>query len=352
MPEGSAALAAQSQIALGSVHSDQGRLKEAEKEVREGIAILERLKGSRDPGFLKGKVVLAEILITRGANKAAIEFLEPVVRLQQVAGSSDVDRAQGLFQLATAYAFTGDTERAILLERALYGPVHPSIADGEQWICQIQSDRNAFAEAERHCRLALSIGQAWYGPNGAFTVSAMRALGSVLTRENKLKEGRPLLESAFSLAKAPGELREGVGSTAASLGLNEYYSGEYAAAERHYNLALAIFRKIYGGDHSPNVASLLFRLAEVTGKQNDYSRAEGLARQALAIYVEVQGPEGIRTAMAHAQLGDVLRNEKRYAEARQESQLGYAALLQQPEPRGEFFEMAKKKLVEENSSAR
>lgn len=356
MPAGSAALAAQSQIALGSVYSDQGRLAEAEKDVREGIAVLEHLKGSRDPDVLKGKIALGEILITRGANSAAIQFLEPVVRMQRISGSSDVDRAQGLFQLATAYSFTGDTERALqyinsslVLERSLYGAVHPSIADGEQWLCQIQSDRNAFAEAERHCRAAVSIGLAWYGPDNATTAYAMRALGTVLTKENKLLEARPLLEHALSTAEAVhGEWHEGVGTALSSLAVNEYYSGEYAAAEQHYNQALAVFRKIYGGDHNPNVATVLFRLAEAAGREAVYDRAEGLGRQALAIFVEVQGPEGTKTAMAHTQLGHCLRYEKKYLEARQESQLGYAVLVKQPGPQGEFFEMAKNDLAEED----
>jgi tetratricopeptide (TPR) repeat protein len=353
---GTAALAAQSEIALGWVHSDQGRLEEAEKEVREGIATLEHLKGIHDPDVLKGKVALGEILITRGADKAAIQFLEPVVRTQQAVGSSDVDRAQGLFQLGTAYFFAGDYNRAIqstnsslVLERALYGPVHPSIASGEQWLCQILRDENSLADAERHCRAALSIGEAWYGSDSPVTASSMRALGTVLAKENKCEEARPLLERALSIAQATyGELSDGVAVAIASLAMNDYCSSNWEIADQHYSRSLEIFRKVYGGDHHPNVALVLFRLAEVAGKERDYSRAEGLSRQALAVFVEVQGPEGVKTAMAHTQLGHILWYEKKYAEARQESQLGFRLLVNQPSPASELLEMTKKDLAEED----
>jgi hypothetical protein len=96
------------------------------------------------------------------------------------------------------------------------------------------------------------------------------------------------------------------------------------------------------------VALVLFRLAEVAGKERDYSRAEGLSRQALAVFVEVQGPEGVKTAMAHTQLGHILWYEKKYAEARQESQLGFRLLVNQPSPASELLEMTKKDLAEED----
>jgi hypothetical protein len=93
---------------------------------------------------------------------------------------------------------------------------------------------------------------------------------------------------------------------------------------------------------------VLFQLAEIAGKRSDYPRAEDLVRQALPIFVEAQGAEGPKPAMAHVQLGHVLLFEKKYSEAKQESQWGYSLLIKQPHPENEFFEMAKKDLVEEN----
>jgi tetratricopeptide (TPR) repeat protein len=242
---------------------------------------------------------------------------------------------------------------SLLLDHALYGAVHPSIADGEQWLCQIQSERNALADAERHCRAAVSIGRVWYGPDNATTAYAMRALGTVLTKENKLEEARPLLEHALSVAEATnGEVHEGVATAAASLGVNEYYSGNYGAAAQHYKRSLAIFRRIYGSDHSNNVATLLCRLAEIAGKEKDNPGAEALVRQALAIFLEVQGPTGNKTAMAHVELGHFLLCEQRYSEAKQESAAGYGTLVKPNDDSGEFLEMAKKDLAEEATRIR
>ncbi len=74
MPGGSS-LAAQSQIALGLVRCYRGHFEDAERNARAGLTALENLKGGRDPDVLHGKVTLAEILGSRGANNAVIRLL-------------------------------------------------------------------------------------------------------------------------------------------------------------------------------------------------------------------------------------------------------------------------------------
>ncbi len=178
----------------------------------------------------------------------------------------------------------------------------------------------------------------------------MRALGVVLTMESKLQEARPLLERALSLSKesAHGELHEGIAIALGSLAMNDYYSGYYPAAEERYTRSLAILRTIYGNDHQFNIAVVLFQLAETAGKRNDYPRAEGLVREALPIFIEAQGSDGPKPAMAHIQLGHVLFCERKYSAAKQESQWGYNLLMKQPHPESQFFEMSKKDLIEED----
>ena len=348
-----AALAAQSEIALGLVHSDQARFDEGEKEVRTGLEVLEHLEGPRDPGILEAKVSLGHVLLSRGSYNAAVRILEPVVQMQQLGDSSDVDRASAFYELAVAYQIGGDTARArqsiqssLLLHLSLYGTVHPSVADDEQWLCELELRRFAFADAERHCRTALSVDQAWYGAHNGDTAVAMRTLGSVLTAENKLAEAKPLLDHALS-ELAQGNFHEGVATASRDLGTWAYQSGDYSAAEQYYGRSLAIFQEIYG-DRDVHVAWMALRLGCVAIKKKNYPRAEALIRHALAIDLETQGPQRTSTGLAHITLGHLLLCEKRFAAARQESQLGYDIAFKESLPEGEFFNMAKKDLAEED----
>ena len=237
-------------------------------------------------------------------------------------------------------------EACLAMRHFLYGAVHPSIADTEQILCQIKRDENKLAEAERHCRVALSVGLSWYGPDDHEIGSAMRALGVVLTREKKLQEARPILERALVLQKE-GQDPEGVFVATSSLAENELASGEVAAAETHFNWSLAAARKLYGGDNSLNVGTSLFYLSEVAFEQHNYGLAEDRARQALSILLNVQGRDGSRTALAHVQLGHCLLPQKNYPEAKRESQLGYNMLMKQPGLPSKFLQMAAKDMVEE-----
>ncbi len=66
--------AAQSLVALGYVHSDQGRLNEAENDVKRGLETLISLKGDDDPDVLNAKVVLAQIWETRDPQAMLYSF--------------------------------------------------------------------------------------------------------------------------------------------------------------------------------------------------------------------------------------------------------------------------------------
>jgi tetratricopeptide (TPR) repeat protein len=240
-------------------------------------------------------------------------------------------------------------KNCLALRQSSYGQVHPSVADTEQWLCQITRDENYLIEAEHHCRAALSVGRAWYGLDNLSTGPAMRALGVVLTSERKLQEAKPLLQRAFAFQKQQ-EDPEGLAVAEGSLALNDLESGELAAAEQLYNSSLAIFHKIYATDNNFNIGLTLLHLSEVASQQHDYSLAEARARQALSIFSNVQGPNGSKTALAHVQLGHSLLPQDKYSEAKRESQLGYNLLLKQPGLPSESLNVAKKDMADDDQN--
>jgi serine/threonine-protein kinase len=357
IPDTARGAAAESLIALGLVHCDQNRFDQAEKEVRAGLATLQNQRDSRDAKVLKGQVSMGHVLTERGSYRAAIKLLLPAVQLQQISGSPDVDRSSGFYELSSAYFYAGDYDRSehylssrLLLDRSMYGALHPEVADDELGLCSIDQERHALVDAERHCRTGVSIDQAWYGTKSPVTASAMLTLGELIQAENKVDEAKALLEQSLQIQQANyGEFHEKVAIVLAELGDNALYRDDYDAAEADYRHALAIYRKLYG-DHYKDVAVCLSNIANVANHKKEYGQAETYLRQTVAIYLETQGPEHTDTAMGHLKLGHVLLREKKYAEAKQETQLGYSVLFRHTLPQGDFFDMAKKDLAEEASA--
>jgi serine/threonine protein kinase/tetratricopeptide (TPR) repeat protein len=106
-------------------------------------------------------------------------------------------------------------------------------------------------------------------------------LGSVYQSLGVYDRARVLHEQALSLrdgAATPAERA----ATLGALGLACSRAGDYAAARRHLAEALRLQRAT-AGDGSPEVATVLYHLAEVDHDEGDYAGAEGLYRRALAI---------------------------------------------------------------------
>jgi len=351
------AQAAESQIALGLVHADLDQFEKAEKEIRAGLETLEKLLPARDPAVLRGKVGLGHVIMERGSYPAAVQILEPVIRMQQTAGSLDTDRAKGLFQLSSAYFYAGDYGRsgvyvrqALSLDRSMYGAVHPAVAEDELQICSIAMEQAKYPEAETHCRTGVSIDQSWYGPANPVTASAMKTLAQVLQLENKNDEAKLLLNRVLAIQEAThGPVHQTVASALNELGNIALNLDDYPEAERDFERELVIDRKLFGDRHI-YVGAALSNLANIANKRRDLTGAEALLRQALEIYLGAQGANHIETGDVHVKLGHVLMREKKYSAAHGESALGYSILSRQTTPSDAFVQAALKDLTEEESA--
>ena len=99
-----------------------------------------------------------------------------------------------------------------------------------------------------------------------------------------------------------------------SLAVSLSDAGEYSAAEPLYRQALAIDEKALGPDH-PLVATVLSNLGELLQAKGDYAGAEPLFLQALAIDEKALGPDHPAVAFVLSNLGELLHAKGDYAGA-------------------------------------
>jgi eukaryotic-like serine/threonine-protein kinase len=124
---------ATSLITLGLLRSDQAKLDEAERLVRDGYAMDVRHLPPNDPTLARAAAALGRVLRESGAYDSAIRVLTKAVRLQSAPGGDSNDLSETLTTLANAdyyaghYAISDSINRQVLaMDRVLHGDRHPS----------------------------------------------------------------------------------------------------------------------------------------------------------------------------------------------------------------------------------
>ncbi len=130
-----------------------------------------------------------------------------------------------------------------------------------------------------------------------------------LTVREALDQASERIDSAFREApEVEASLRNTLGATYHSLGLVDQ-------AERHLGLALAMHRAGPGGGATIELAEALGQMARLRIEQGRYPEAEGLAKEAIAVYESLGRSAGEGPATALHALAWATSDAGRYAEA-------------------------------------
>lgn len=345
---------AESLIALGLLRDDQAELAEAERLVRQGLAIDRRKLPPNHPAITKATTALGKVLEDRGSYSAAIQILNEAVRLQSGGNRTTPELAASLYELANCQFYAGHYDTAeslnqhlLPMSRQLYGERHPRVADVLINLGAIRHDLGRYREAEQFERKALDIVQTWYGKENPATASDLTMLARTLVFEDRYDEATTLLQQSLAIKeRVYGEIHPSVASSLNELGNTAVRQGRYDAAQKYFARMLNIYHTIYG-EHHYLVGIATSNLAGAYAGEKDWARAEALFRQAIRIFTETQFAGHINTGIARTKLGRTLLREHRYREAEAESRAGYDILIKQMSPTATWLMSARKDLVEE-----
>jgi eukaryotic-like serine/threonine-protein kinase len=345
---------AESMVALGLLRADQARFADAERLVRDGLAMSKRHLPANHPAVAKATAALGEVLEDRGVYQQAIPVLEEAVRLQSASGAVTADLASSTSELANANFYAGQyavsqslNERVLAIERRLYGERHPMVADTLINLGEIQVQWGHYADAERFLRPALDIERSWYGENHPETADAMTSLAQDLSLQGRYDEAAAMLRQSLGiLERLYGPVHPRVAYAVNELALTEQKQGKLNEAEAGFRRVLAIYRSVYG-EHHYLVGIAYSNLGAVYLARKQYVLAEPLCRQAVAHFTESLSATHMNTAIARIKLGRALLGEHRYAEARTETLAGYEILTKQTSPSVSWLQSARQDLVAE-----
>ncbi len=272
---------------LGEELENSGGDKEAAQLFDQNIAAFTRTRGVDDKETLKARSDQIELLDYDGNFVEAerlISALEPAT--QRVFGP-DSDEALNVGVIhAEGLTDQGKYEKAepiyqelVREHKRVYGDEHPKTLDVLNRFAIMYMESGRFAEGEKILRAMLPICEKIYGPDHAFTVEIVGNLGGALRQQGTPEK---IAESGPYYKRAMDESRKKYG-------------------EKHQNTVIA----------THNYANYLLDVDKV-------DEAVATQQRALAMSIEVLGPDTAVTGEVHYGLGKALLRAHRYEEAEKE----------------------------------
>lgn len=185
-------------------------------------------------------------------------------------------------------------------------------------LSRLRMDEAKLDDAEALARQALhvseSIPAATEDQVRPTAVTAMVVLGSVLEAKGKYPEAATVLGDALKLQPRSDLPDADTAANIRELANVHFYQGQYTVADSLDRQALAVHRALYGEKH-PEVAEDLNNLAAIQLELGNLGQAEAQYRQSLAIVEAWYGPQHPETAEGLTSLARTLVREKKGEEA-------------------------------------
>lgn len=344
---------AESLVALGLLRTDQAKLDEAGRLVREGLEWDRKHLAADHPAIAAAMDALGRVLQEKGEYAQAIPVLEEAVRLRSAVGSPPADLAASLYELANARFYKGDykeaeelNRRVLRITQRIFGERHPRVAETLVNLGAIQQDLGNYAEAEKYQRRALAITSAFYGENHYRTAANLTMVARALVYQRKLDEAERLLRKAAAIQEQTyGAVHPRVASALNEIGNVALMRNRYGEARAAFTRMAGIYRAVYAGKHYL-IGTATSNIGSVFMAERNYARAEALFREALAMFEQTLAAGHLNIAIARVKLGRTLLRQKRYAEAERETSAGSEILLKQVNPSVSWLNSARTDLAE------
>ena len=247
----------QTRLNLADALHDQGRYAEAESELRDIIAIQERVLGPEHPDTLSSRNNLANALSSQGKYaEAEAEHRAVLAIRERVLGPEHPDTLSSRNNLANAlyaqgkYAEAEEVHRAVLaIRERVLGPEHTGTLKSRNNLANALSSQGKYAEAEAEHRAVLAIRERVLGPEHTGTLNSRNNLANALDDQ-----------------------------------------GKHAEAEAEHCAVLALRERVLGPEH-PDVLQSCHNLSLVLENLGRKAEALDYARRALTGYTKVLGAE-------------------------------------------------------------
>lgn len=319
---------------LGNEQEDAGKFADAERTLRDALALQERLFKGPNTDTARTLQVLAWAVRERNLNEA-IPLMQSAVAMDRALWGAEPypEYADALNDLALLLRYQGDyngSERllreSMAMKRRLLGDKHPEIAMSLQNLAQVLQLKGDLEAANSTFRQALAMQRELLGnvhPDVALTLHnlawVLYGQGDVRGAMDAERESLHIYRTLFA-----GDNAE-VARTMNGLGYLLMDTGDYANAESYLQEGLEMRRRLFGKAH-PEIASSLLYVAVLQVATQKYAPALVSARAAADMYTAGLSASNWKTAVAKSVSGAALAGMGKYAEAEAQLVYGYTIL--------------------------
>jgi CHAT domain-containing protein/tetratricopeptide (TPR) repeat protein len=302
---------------------NRGRPREAEKPLRESLALHLKVLGEQHSHTATRCANLAECLGSQGKQAEALLLHRRALDIRlRVHGKRHPDTARSYNEVAGCLLEQGKPREALpLFRRALdirlevLGKRHPDTAVSCHNLAFCLERQGKPEDALPLYRRALAIYLEVHGERHPLTAIGYNNVAACLDSQGKAGDALPLYRRALAVyLGARGERHRltaiGYNNVAACLASQ----GKHGEALRLYRRALAVQLQVQGEQH-PETALSYNNLAFCLSRQGKHGEALPLHRRALAIQLQVQGEQHPDTAMSYDNLASCLSAQGKYGEA-------------------------------------
>jgi eukaryotic-like serine/threonine-protein kinase len=300
---------------------ERGNRDAADAALKEAQAITQSM--SRQQPELEAR----RLALLGDEQRHAADFPAAAQSLEQ---ALKIDQANGLRALAIAHTNTlsaiyGDSHRdadaersardAVTQAHALYPNAHPELESAVVNLGSILSREGKVSEAKPLLEEGVAISKKLFGENHPETARAEINLAMMQSRTGDLPGAEQLLNSAMAAQRASlGPVHTDLAATLNNLGSIETSRGELAAAEEHTLQAQEIWKSL-GQTRHPRALDTDSNLAIVFIERNKLDEAHSLLEKSLDDRRAVLGAEHPTVPATLNRLGVVVREQGHYDEA-------------------------------------
>ena len=261
----------------------QGQYGEAEKLLRDSLAIREKTVGTEHPKYGVGLHELASAL-----------------------------RAQGRY--AEAEQLLRDS---LAIDERVHGKKHPSYATSLNELASVLHAQGRYGEAEKLLREVLAILEIAHGKEHPDYAASLHQLARALHAQGRYGEAEQLLRDSLAIKEGTvGKEHPSYAASLHQLSAALHAQGRYGEAEKLLHESLAILENVHGKEH-PDYATSLHELSGALQAQGRYGEAEQLLRDSLAIKERVHDKEHPTLCTTLTNLGQILARQGTLEEGEQ-----------------------------------
>jgi serine/threonine protein kinase len=308
---------------LGTTYERQGKFPEALKTHRLALELRRRHLPESHLDMIASLSGVGTTLAEQNRYREAEPLLREVARRLRVLSPPNPER------LADALSVLGDMladdrqlgeaeavmRECLSLREKIYGPKHPLVALTLTSVATILEIHAKFPEAESLQREALSIDRSALGENHPTVLGIMNGLGFIQMVGRNFPQAIATFRETLAKAHANTENEDSIGvivrlNLARALLSARQVPEAIPVLQEAYDVAV---RRL--GKNDWTVANIMKSQCEALLMQGNLRAAEAKVREAIPIFLEKQGERGYTYLGAEAELGTVLVQEKRFAEA-------------------------------------